>query len=137
MKHEGKVKWRGVAFEYGDDVIIVPPLPLDDVRDQQKKMSALMEKEGGADGDALYEQMRETILLAIRLNYSEEELPDAEIRKFVNMRNLPLLNAAATGMEKDSKGEAQAFGHLARDPKEVMFVGGVANYNPLYQATNK
>jgi len=119
------VKYRGVAFECGDGVLIVPPLPLGIVRERSRVTPDTV-----PTVDENFARMTETIILAIRRNYTEQEVSADEITDLITVRNIQLLHSAARGTDQDALGNPFPFGHLARDPKEVRFVGGMAEYNP-------
>jgi hypothetical protein len=97
-----RVKWRGIAFECGERVLIIPPLPLDlaEAASEEVAQEAPPEEAAGrgAWASRRFESMRRQVVLALRRNYSEAELPEAEIVEFLTLDNLHAAHQAALGM---------------------------------------
>jgi hypothetical protein len=96
------VKFRGAPFEYGDDVLIVPPLPLGLCREYQRKSLDLVPKENEtveeslAKADSRIAVMKEAITKALRRNYPE--ISNDTVEDFVTQENVnPAFTAAMFG----------------------------------------
>lgn len=103
------VPHRGVAFENGDDFIIVPPLTTGQIRDNSDKFQMVMEStDPKPEMETTKERMNELldikldlILLSVKRNYPEATLED--IRDFATLENLNSLISAAFGFGSGAK----------------------------------
>jgi hypothetical protein len=101
MKFPDKVVYRGCPFEYGDDVLIVPPLPLGQSKDIQKKMATLSSgnietetrEESIARMDSRVAIIVEATTKALKRNYPD--VTDEVIQDFITQENMNDLFSAA------------------------------------------
>ncbi len=130
------VKFRGVPFEYGDMVIIVSPLPLDDVQEFSERIAPTTEEiessvallapmvEGApakaarviTDADKArnkerFKIMAEAILKSIRRNHTSGDFSDADFKEFLTMQNVNPAFDAAMGYTS-SKFKVRSVGEL-------------------------
>lgn len=94
------VTYRGVPFEWGNDILIVPPLPLGKSKEIQKKMAALsanMETETKEESVAKMDNrvaiIVEAATLALRRNYPD--ITDEAIADGITQNNMNDLFSAA------------------------------------------
>lgn len=97
-----RVKHSGVAFEYGDEQLIVPPLTVGQV---EQLTPTLVEHDGidAKDFNGVTARLVlrvKVISAALRRNYPE--LSDTEISEFVTGNNADLAFAAALGSDRTS-----------------------------------
>jgi hypothetical protein len=130
-----KVPYRGVAFEYRDMMLIVPPLPLDPLREQDEKLEALGEQpEAVTDGATTEDKkqmnaakrkwtnermviFRDTILMALKRNYPD--ITEEEVKDLVTMENVFDMFQAAQGFMASAK-KVRSLGEI--EPVEVVAV---------------
>jgi hypothetical protein len=87
------VKFRGVPFEYGDDVLIVPPLPLGQSKELQKKIAELSnnlqtetKEETIAKMESRVAVIVEATTKALKRNYPD--ITDDIVQDFITQENL-------------------------------------------------
>ena len=128
----GKVKYRGLPFEHGDEWLIIPPLPLDASREAQQAfanikepISELKDNEGkviraavtGEEGwlDKRFATMKEAIGKAILRNYPDiKDTIGNYVSDFVTMQNVTKAYYAAIGIldEEDKKQSVKSVGEI-------------------------
>lgn len=91
-----KVPFRGVAFEYGDSYLIVPPITIDDAEELSGDIDAAKNPNG--EPMAQFQSQLRVITAAIRRNYPD--MTDKEIKRFLDMDNMPFVYVAAVGLNK-------------------------------------
>lgn len=97
------VNFAGVPFWFMRRYIIVPPLNVRKVRELNKKWDELgiAPTEPGKELDEWLEKqtaiIEETIKLALRKNYSAQELSDSDIAEFMTRENMTKALHAAQG----------------------------------------
>ena len=87
------VQFRGVPFEYGDDILIVPPLPLGVSKDLQKKMAAIAigiqeetKEESVARMDERIAIIIEAAGKALKRNYPD--ITEDTVQDFITQENM-------------------------------------------------
>ena len=107
------VKFRGVAFEFGDSVLIVPPLSMAQLEEFSENLDKLTEQDAAGKGnftlktggkllkDNLYPPLR----AALKRNYAS--ISDAEITDFVTMENWGKIVGALLGAVPNGKGRTR------------------------------
>lgn len=98
-----KVKFRGVAFEWGDETVIVPPLPMNATRDHEEKLKAVKYADpANPDTETGHKRaavMLEAIKASLGRNYTGSEIDTDD---FLNLVNFGDVYAAAIGLEVNS-----------------------------------
>lgn len=107
-----EVEHKGVAFEVGREVIIVPSLTTGQIEDNVAKLIAhdniAVEKISPVDVVQKMSIRRELILEALKRNYKEITMDEA--RDFITMQNAEAMFKAALGQDRISLRVRQASG---------------------------
>lgn len=105
-----KVPNRGVAFEKGDDIIVVPALTTGQIRDNAAKFRLIIKSaEGSLNADEVSDETvdqvldakLDLILQAVKRNYPQAELTD--ILEFVTLENVNQMISAILGVSSEPK----------------------------------
>lgn len=116
-----KVAFRGVPFENGidenneDKVIIIPPLPLNKVRQYTQEVVEIDDPDETKKGNLKNERVKEIILEAIHRNYPD--FTKDELEEFVTLRNL--YNAYQAAIGSNSTTDGKLFPDLVRSAGEL------------------
>lgn len=93
------VKFRGVAFEFGDDTVIVPALALGRAREKETAVIAAKMP------DDIVNARIDAVKSALLMNYSAEET-ETLVAEFISYNNLNGLYLAAIGFDEDANGKS-------------------------------
>jgi hypothetical protein len=132
-----RVKWRGVAFDYGDRVLIIPALPISEVARIDQELAALAEplpslKPDGTPEDtpehktaltqfqaARQKIMRAAITTSLRRNYTVEQLSDEDIIDFLTYENFFDAFMAAQGTYNKEAQRVRSAGELKPETRPL------------------
>jgi hypothetical protein len=104
-----KVAYRGVPFENGveddgtDKIIIIPPLPINIVRQSLEEVTAIVDSDPVKQVHLQNERVKKVILTAINRNYSDFSSEDLE--EFLNYKNIQPAYQAAIGSNMSPDGK--------------------------------
>lgn len=116
-----KVAFRGVPFENGfnedgtDNILIIPPLPINKVRDATKEVAEIKEDDPLVQVHKQNERVKDIIHDAIKRNYpnfTREQLDD-----FLNYQNIQGAYQAALGSSATPDGKPLP--QMVRSPGEM------------------
>lgn len=127
MTFSEQVQYRGTPFEYGDHVLIVPPLPLGLAREFSKEFwiaGGDITDDASIDekfkvGDGRFEVQVKAISAALKRNYPD--IADTDIQDFVTLENVfAIYSSAITGSKPTETaktvGEAKAVMERSHNP---------------------
>jgi len=100
MIQKDTVRFRGVAFEYGDEYLVVPPLPLGVAKELQKEFAGIVAKKTSDEdqSDAIVALYTKAAELALKRNY--EEVTSDTVADFLTPENMiGVFRAAVYGID--------------------------------------
>jgi hypothetical protein len=113
-----KVKYRGVAFEHGDEFLIVPPLPAGSLRELADKLTEhdAVQLTSITDIIRKVDIVVDIAYVALQRNYSD--ITREMVSDLVNGENYSAIIQAAIGVDRKSQ--------KVRDPGELAPVASVS-----------